>query len=179
MLIIQMFNGKHTSSHIKVDQLNVDATPNEYFGKISSEVKPLNDDSSISVTVPVKKNLHEKLQVTANLNFNNLPILKDEVIVLCDAIAENGFFQPIVKKVEPSDKFPKSCPIPAGEWKITNYVIDMDDYLPFGLVPSGNFDGQFDIGLPNAKPMIKIVVNGTVSPFGGVPSSLKSLFELI
>lgn len=59
----------------------------------------------------VLNNVHSQLK--ANLNFNKVPILKNHVISICDAIEEDGFFKPIVDKIEPSGKFPKKCPIPA------------------------------------------------------------------
>ena len=37
--------------------------PNDYFGDIKSEVKPSDEGTSISATIPIKKDLDKNLQV--------------------------------------------------------------------------------------------------------------------
>ncbi|XP_016838146.1 uncharacterized protein LOC100678716 [Nasonia vitripennis] len=164
-----------TCGSIEVKNLEIQNVPNDYFGEIETEVKPVDDNSLISVKVPILKGIGEGYQLKVNLKFNNIPILKDQVFPLCDAIAKDGFFKPLIEKIEPAGKFPSACPIPAGEWSVSDFKINMKDFLPFGVSPSGDFDVELDVGEPNAEPLVKVLVSGTIKALTGLPS-LGSLF---
>ncbi|KAL7294147.1 hypothetical protein TKK_0012173 [Trichogramma kaykai] len=147
---------------VRVKSLKVKSRPNDYFGEIVTKLRYENEDCYISVRVPVKSQLDERFQVRGNLQFHGLPILRNQVNTLCEALDEKGFFKPIVDKIQPKNKFPGGCPIAAGNYTINNYVINMADYIPVGLIPSGKFEANFLIGQMGSSPIVSIAVTGSV-----------------
>ncbi|KAH0534322.1 uncharacterized protein LOC123266801 [Cotesia glomerata] len=131
---------------------------NLYFENWSTEVSEAGD--VISIKSPLKADLPDNLMFRIFADINGDQVFFFE-IGLCESFEQGMADKNLLDHGYPKDKFPRSCPVKAGDYGVRDYKFTAEN-IPFE-VPSGDFIVKYSLFEPNSEPLVTLTSTGQLT----------------